>query len=68
MPTIGAAILGGATLAGGTGSAFKGLLGALLLTLVMNGSNLMGLDPAYQNIFIGSMLIILLALGIVWRR
>ncbi len=68
MPTIGAAILGGATLAGGTGSAFKGFLGALLLTLVMNGSNLMGLDPAYQNIFVGSILITLLALGILWRR
>lgn len=68
MSTIGAPVLGGATLAGGTGSAFKTLLGAIILTLVVNGSNLMGLPPSFQYAFTGVILLTLLAIGTVWRR
>ena len=68
METIGAPVLGGATLAGGTGSVFKTLLGVILLSFVMNGSNLMGLPPAYHNIFVGTILIALLAIGVMWRK
>lgn len=57
MPVIAAPILAGALLTGGRGSVIRTAMGCLVLTIVINGVNLMGLEPAYQNIFMGSILI-----------
>lgn len=57
MPAIAAPILGGALLTGGRGSVIRTTLGALVLTIITNGANLLGLEPAYQNIFMAIILI-----------
>lgn len=57
MPTIAAPILAGALLTGGRGSVTRTVLGALLLTIIINGVNLLGMQPAYQNIFMGVVLL-----------
>jgi len=57
MPVIAAPILAGALLTGGRGSVIRTTMGCLVLTIIINGVNLMGLEPAYQNIFMGSILI-----------
>ncbi|HNS34733.1 MULTISPECIES: ABC transporter permease [unclassified Mesotoga] len=57
MPAISAPILAGAALTGGQGSAFKTLLAAFVLTIITNGVTLIGLEPAYRDIFMGVILI-----------
>lgn len=57
MPVIAAPILAGALLTGGKGSVIRTILGCLVLTIIINGVNLLGLEPAYQNIFMGSILL-----------
>jgi len=61
MPTIGAPVLGGALLTGGTGSVPKTFLGSFLFTLIINGSALIGLEPAHTYILLGSFLLLVLS-------
>ena len=64
---IAAIVIGGTSMAGGEGSAWRTLFGVLLLTLIGNGFNLLNLNPIYQQAFTG--LIILIAVGIdAWSR
>jgi ribose transport system permease protein len=57
MPVIAAPILAGALLTGGRGSVARTVMGCLVLTVIINGVNLLGLQPAFQNIFMGAILI-----------
>jgi ribose transport system permease protein len=57
MPVIASPVLAGAVLTGGRGSVIRTVLGCLILTIIINGVNLLGLEPAYQNIFMGCILI-----------
>lgn len=57
MPAIAAPILGGALLTGGRGSVIRTVLGCLVLTIIINGVNLLGLEPAYRETFMGSILV-----------
>ncbi len=64
---IAAIVIGGTSIAGGEGAAWRTLLGVLLLTLIGNGFNLLNLNPIYQQAFTG--LIILIAVAIdAWSR
>lgn len=62
LDVITATILGGTSLAGGKGNIWGSLVGALMLSLVRNGLNMIGLSDEYQRLTIG--LILLLALAI----
>jgi ribose transport system permease protein len=67
LQAIAAAVIGGASLAGGRGNVLATLLGALTITIVQNGLNLNAVPTSMQNVIIG--LIILLAVGIdMWRN
>lgn len=57
MPAIAAPILGGAALTGGQGSVPKTVLAAFILTMITNGVSLMGLQPAYRDMFMGIILV-----------
>lgn len=60
-------IVGGTSIMGGEGSIRRTVLGCLFVALVANGFNLLGLDPFYQQITLG--VILLLAVGIdAWSR
>ncbi len=62
LEVITATILGGTSLAGGKGNLWGSFVGAILLALIRNGLNLLGLSDEYQRLVIG--LILLLALTI----
>jgi len=62
MPGIAAPILGGALLTGGRGSVVRTALGCLLLTIITNGVYILGLDPAYHQIFMGVVLVVALSI------
>jgi ribose transport system permease protein len=68
LPAIAAVLIGGTSLFGGSGSVSGTLIGALILTLVLNGMNLLQINASWQPLATG--LIILLAVGIdtVTRR
>jgi ribose/xylose/arabinose/galactoside ABC-type transport system permease subunit len=52
-----AVILGGTSLAGGEGSVFGTLIGALIVGVLSNGLNLLGVHTFYQYVFQGVVLI-----------
>lgn len=66
LQAIAAAVVGGASLAGGRGRIASTLIGALIIIVVQNGLNLNAVSTSMQSLTIG--LIILIAVGIdVWR-
>ena len=66
LQAIAAAVIGGASLAGGRGHVLATLLGALTITIVQNGLNLNGVPSPLQSIIVG--VIIVIAVGIdMWR-
>ncbi len=62
MDSIAAAVLGGVSLRGGTGKVGFVVIGALFLTIVTNGMNLIRVDSKIQTIVVGIVLIIAVAL------
>jgi ribose transport system permease protein len=60
-------IVGGTSILGGEGSMHRTVIGCLFVALVANGFNLLGLDPFYQQVTLG--VILLLAVGLdAWTR
>lgn len=62
LDSIAAVVVGGASLAGGIGTAFNSLLGALTIGFIRNILNLMGL-AAYPQMIVKGLIIIIAVLG-----
>jgi ribose/xylose/arabinose/galactoside ABC-type transport system permease subunit len=54
---ITAVLIGGTAITGGKGSVLGSLLGILAMYLLLNGFNLLGLNPFWQTIILGIILI-----------
>jgi ribose transport system permease protein len=61
LQAIAAAVVGGTSIMGGEGAIWRAVLGVLILAMIGNGFNLLGINPTYQQIVQG--LLILLAVG-----
>ena len=69
LDAIAAVVIGGASLFGGRGSLIGTLIGVLIMVMIRNGLNLMGISPFWQGSAIGSIIIIALLIeSIVSRR
>ncbi len=66
MDAIAAVVMGGTSISGGRGSIIGTLIGAMMLGVLNNGLNMMGVSPYVQNIIKG--LIILFAIYISRER
>lgn len=67
LTIIAAVVIGGTSIFGGEGAIWRTVLGVLLLTLIGNGFNLLNVNPIYQRIIQG--VIILFAVGLdAWSR
>ncbi len=64
LPTIAAVIVGGTALTGGYGGITRSVLGAFIITLLNNGMNVIGVDAFAQQIVLGAILIISVALNL----
>ena len=58
LPAITAVLIGGTSLFGGVGTMFGTFVGALLLTLIVNGMNLMAVSASWQPLVTGFILIV----------
>ena len=58
LNVVAAAVVGGASLSGGKGSALGALLGALLIQMISSGIVILGIDQNYSQIIIGSVVIL----------
>lgn len=61
MDAIASVVIGGTSVSGGSGSVLKTVIGVLLMSVINNSFNLLGVDMYFQYIFKG--LIILVAVG-----
>ena len=65
---IAAAVIGGTSLSGGIGTIPGALVGALVAQSLQSGMVLMGVDAPLQDIVVGIVLVIAVALDTVYRR
>ena len=61
-------MIGGTSILAGEGAIWRTVLGVLLLTLIGNGFNLLNLDPIYQQIFQGALILAAVAIDQLLRR
>ncbi len=62
LDIIAAVVIGGASLSGGTGSILGSMIGALIMAVLRNGSNQMGWQTYVQEIIIGIVIVLAVAL------
>jgi len=60
-------VVGGTSIAGGDGAVGRTVIGVLFIALIGNGFDLLGLDPLYQQIVLGLILLVAVALD-AWTR
>ena len=68
MGAITAAILGGTSLRGGQGSIVGTVLGALLLTVLANGTVLMNVSGFWQRVIVGAVVLVAVLVDLLRRR
>lgn len=61
LTVVAAAVVGGASLLGGRGTALGALLGTLILAMIENGINILRLNQEYKNIIVGLAIILAVA-------
>ena len=66
--TIAAAVIGGTSLAGGIGTIPGAMLGALVAQSLQSGMVLIGVDAPVQDIVVGIVLVVAVALDSLYRR
>ena len=68
LPAIAAVLVGGTSLFGGSGTVAGTLIGALLLTLVLNGMNLLQINSSWQPLATGIIILLAVWIDIRTRR
>jgi ribose transport system permease protein len=71
LNVIAAAVVGGASLTGGRGSALGALLGALIIQMITSGIVIVGIDQSYSQIIVGSVVVMAVVLDQLnrwWRQ
>jgi len=68
LPAIAAVLIGGTSLFGGVGTVSGTLVGALILTLVLNGMNLLAIDANWQPLVTGVIVILAVSLDVLTHR
>jgi ribose transport system permease protein len=68
LQSVASSVIGGASLFGAVGSVIGPLLGAMLLTTINNGSNLLNVNPFWQGIITGLLIILIVYFDQLRRR
>ena len=67
-PTIAAVVIGGTSILGGEGAVWRSVLGVYLLAMIGNGFNLLNVNPIYQQIVQGGIIVLAVAMDTLARR
>ena len=67
LDAIAAVVLGGTAIAGGRGLILGTLIGAVLLGILNNGLNLVGINPYMQDVIKGLIILLAIYIGREWR-
>lgn len=65
---IAAVIIGGASFFGGIGSIGNTIIGVLLIAVLRNGLNLLNVDPNFQTVAIGAVIVLAVYLDVLRQR
>lgn len=68
LDAIASVIIGGTSLYGGRGGIGKTFIGALMLGIIRNGLNLIGVTPYWQKVFIGALIIAAVVIDRIQHR
>jgi ribose transport system permease protein len=68
LQAIAASVVGGTSIMGGQGAIWRAVLGVLILAMIGNGFNLLGIDTIYQQIVQGLLIVIAVGLDQLLRR
>lgn len=68
LRVIAAAVIGGTALAGGIGTIYGAILGALIMQSLQSGMAMVGVDAPLQNIVVGGVLVLAVWIDIVYRK
>jgi len=68
LQAIAAVVIGGGSLTGGEGSIIGTLIGALIMGLLANGSDLLGISPYLQQAIIGAVIILAVSVDELRKR
>jgi ribose transport system permease protein len=68
LQAIAAVVIGGGSLRGGEGSVIGTLIGALIMGLLANGSDLLGISPYLQQAIIGAVIILAVSFDELRKR
>jgi ribose transport system permease protein len=68
LQVIAAVVIGGGSLSGGEGSVIGTLIGAFIMGLLSNGSDLLGVNPYLQQALIGAIIILAVAVDEARKR
>lgn len=68
LDAIAATVMGGTSLTGGEGTIFGTLIGALLMGVLRNGLNLLNIQSYYQQLVIGAVIVLAVAIDKLRKR
>jgi len=68
LRVIAAAVIGGTALAGGFGTVYGAILGALIMQSLQSGMAMVGVDAPFQNIVVGAVLVLAVWIDIQYRK
>ncbi|MEO0709366.1 MAG: sugar ABC transporter permease [Pseudomonadota bacterium] len=68
LRVIAAAVIGGTALAGGSGTIYGAILGALIMQSLQSGMAMVGMPTPYQNIVVGAVLVLAVLIDTIYRR
>ena len=68
LRVIAAAVIGGTALAGGIGTIYGAILGALIMQSLQSGMAMVGVDAPFQNIVVGIVLVAAVLIDIIYRK
>lgn len=68
LKVIAAAVIGGTALAGGVGTIYGAILGALMMQSLQSGMAMFQVQTSFQNIVVGLVLVVAVWLDIIYRK
>ena len=68
LDAIAAVVIGGTSLLGGSGSVLGTLLGALIMSVLRNGLNLLGVSSYVQQVAIGVVIVVAVLIDMALHR